>query len=125
MSSQQQQAPSNAGGSRKISFNVSDQYDIQDVIGEGAYGVVWYVVLNRIARSLPTDTTQLSAAQAIGSESGYQEDHSLRSFHVLSENFARDEVAALFQPREHHFHTRYSKAAQLRDLQRSLPHSGS
>lgn len=28
-------------GSRKISFNVSDQYDIQDVIGEGAYGVVW------------------------------------------------------------------------------------
>ena len=30
-------------GSRKISFNVSDQYDIQDVVGEGAYGVVWYV----------------------------------------------------------------------------------
>jgi mitogen-activated protein kinase 1/3 len=29
------------GGSRKISFNVSDQYEIQDVIGEGAYGVVW------------------------------------------------------------------------------------
>ena len=37
----QQHPPS--GGSRKISFNVSDQYDIQDVIGEGAYGVVWYV----------------------------------------------------------------------------------
>ena len=31
----------NQGGSRKISFNISDQYDIQDVIGEGAYGVVW------------------------------------------------------------------------------------
>jgi hypothetical protein len=29
--------------SRKISFNVSEQYDIQDVVGEGAYGVVWYV----------------------------------------------------------------------------------
>lgn len=28
--------------SRKISFNVSDQYEIQDVVGEGAYGVVWY-----------------------------------------------------------------------------------
>ena len=28
------------GGSRKISFNVSEQYDIQDVVGEGAYGVV-------------------------------------------------------------------------------------
>jgi len=33
------------GGSRKISFNVSEQYDIQDVVGEGAYGVVWYAVL--------------------------------------------------------------------------------
>ncbi|EFY99574.2 Mitogen-activated protein kinase [Metarhizium brunneum] len=32
--------PPNAGGSRKISFNVSEQYDIQDVVGEGAYGVV-------------------------------------------------------------------------------------
>jgi mitogen-activated protein kinase 1/3 len=36
-------APNNPGasGSRKISFNVSEQYDIQDVVGEGAYGVVW------------------------------------------------------------------------------------
>lgn len=33
----------NAGSSRKISFNVSEQYEIQDVVGEGAYGVVWYV----------------------------------------------------------------------------------
>ncbi|OHF04382.1 mitogen-activated protein kinase, partial [Colletotrichum orchidophilum] len=32
--------PPNASGSRKISFNVSEQYDIQDVVGEGAYGVV-------------------------------------------------------------------------------------
>jgi mitogen-activated protein kinase 1/3 len=31
----------NRGGARKISFNVSEQYDIQDVVGEGAYGVVW------------------------------------------------------------------------------------
>ncbi|RAL64726.1 hypothetical protein DID88_001757 [Monilinia fructigena] len=33
-------APNPASGSRKISFNVSEQYDIQDVVGEGAYGVV-------------------------------------------------------------------------------------
>lgn len=33
--------PNNAAASRKISFNVSEQYDIQDVVGEGAYGVVW------------------------------------------------------------------------------------
>jgi len=34
--------------SRKISFNVSDQYEIQDVVGEGAYGVVWYA--KKVAR---------------------------------------------------------------------------
>lgn len=33
--------PPNDAASRKISFNVSEQYDIQDVVGEGAYGVVW------------------------------------------------------------------------------------
>jgi hypothetical protein len=27
---------------RKVHFNVSDHYEIIDVIGEGAYGVVWY-----------------------------------------------------------------------------------
>ncbi len=37
-----------AGGSRKISFNVSDQYEIQDVVGEGAYGVVWFVFLSKV-----------------------------------------------------------------------------
>lgn len=40
--------------SRKISFNVSDQYEIQDVVGEGAYGVVWYaffLLSVRFARS--------------------------------------------------------------------------
>lgn len=39
------QAP-NPAGSRKISFNVSEQYDIQDVVGEGAYGVVWYAIFH-------------------------------------------------------------------------------
>lgn len=29
------------GEPRVISFNVSDQYQIQDVVGEGAYGIVW------------------------------------------------------------------------------------
>lgn len=27
-------------GSRKVVFNVGEQYEIQDVVGEGAYGVV-------------------------------------------------------------------------------------
>lgn len=34
-------AQGSGAASRKISFNVSEQYDIQDVVGEGAYGVVW------------------------------------------------------------------------------------
>jgi len=41
-------------GSRKISFNVSEQYDIQEVVGEGAYGVVWYSFLKENHK---TDTT--------------------------------------------------------------------
>lgn len=47
--------PAGSGSSRKISFNVSEQYDIQDVVGEGAYGVVWYVELRLIvARQILT-----------------------------------------------------------------------
>jgi mitogen-activated protein kinase 1/3 len=29
-------------GGRKVTFNVSEQYEIQEIVGEGAYGVVWY-----------------------------------------------------------------------------------
>jgi hypothetical protein len=51
MATQRQGQP---GASRKISFNVSEQYDIQDVVGEGAYGVVWYVSpeLERLAADI-------------------------------------------------------------------------
>ena len=31
----------NKEGSRKILFDVSEQYDIHGVVGEGSYGVVW------------------------------------------------------------------------------------
>lgn len=31
---------------RKVNFNVSEQYEIIDVIGEGAYGVVAYIHSN-------------------------------------------------------------------------------
>lgn len=33
---------SNKAQGRKVNFNVSADYEIIDVIGEGAYGVVWY-----------------------------------------------------------------------------------
>ena len=90
------------GGSRKISFNVSDQYDIQDVVGEGAYGVVWYVASSKpqvhVARRFTLTLHQLSIAQALGSESRYQENYPFRSFHVLPSNITRNEIASLLQP---------------------------
>jgi hypothetical protein len=52
-------APNPTSGSRKISFNVSEQYDIQDVVGEGAYGVVWYVD-GRFRRKNRTHLTSLA-----------------------------------------------------------------
>ena len=54
-----QRAPP-SGSSRKISFNVSEQYDIQDVVGEGAYGVVWYV--KKAASKSPRKLTWQSSA---------------------------------------------------------------
>ena len=33
---------------RKVNFNVSEQYEIIDIIGEGAYGVVAYILLLKI-----------------------------------------------------------------------------
>lgn len=85
--------PPNASGSRKISFNVSEQYDIQDVVGEGAYGVVWYVGIDpsphcRKPIGLTDILTQLRDTQAFGSKSGHQEDYALRPLHVLPENTA-------------------------------------
>ena len=71
MSRQQAPPPS---GSRKISFNVSDQYDIQDVVGEGAYGVVWWVLFGKIQKAdLGNDwlTLQLGAAQTFRAESSH------------------------------------------------------
>lgn len=74
----------NQGGSRKISFNVSDQYDIQDVIGEGAYGVVWSVsLLNPTAWIALTFVSQLCPPQAIWTEGRDQEDYAIRPFYVL------------------------------------------
>jgi hypothetical protein len=67
---------------------------------------------------------QLRAAQAVGPEGRHQEDHAFRPFHVLSANAPRDEAPEIFQPREHHLHSRHPEAAQLRDIYRGLPHSG-
>lgn len=55
--------PAGSGSSRKISFNVSEQYDIQDVVGEGAYGVVWYVALVALP-VVPFDRVSANAFQS-------------------------------------------------------------
>lgn len=53
-------APNPSTGSRKISFNVSEQYDIQDVVGEGAYGVVWWVDAHLLPRYLAIEIQAVS-----------------------------------------------------------------
>ena len=72
-----------SGGSRKISFNVSEQYDIQDVVGEGAYGVVWYGKEKIHIKSRNTNNIQFCISQAFRTEGGYQEDMPIRAQHVL------------------------------------------
>ena len=65
-----------ASGSRKISFNVSDQYEIQDVVGEGAYGVVWYVPQSHSSAVQSSNfMLQLCTTQAVRPEGGNQEDY--------------------------------------------------
>lgn len=93
------QNPQGSGASRKISFNVSDQYDIQDVIGEGAYGVVWYVLgeVYTNYKALGSNGEQRCSAQTIWPESGHQEDHPIRPFHVLSPYATGNEVTTIFQ----------------------------
>ena len=72
-----------SGGSRKISFNVSEQYDIQDVVGEGAYGVVWYGKEKINIKFRNTNNIQFCISQAFRPEGGYQEDMPIRAQHVL------------------------------------------
>ena len=60
-----------------------------------------------------TEVSQLRTTQAFRTESGYQEDYSIRPFDVLPANPARNEAATLLQPREHHFHSRYTEAPEL------------
>jgi hypothetical protein len=61
---------------------VSEQYDIQDVVGEGAYGVVWYVFFFSICRDIfkmtitDTSSLQFRHSQALQPKGRHQEDHS-------------------------------------------------
>lgn len=46
----------------------------------------------------PLTRAQLGAAQAICTKGGYQENHAIRSFYVLSTNITRDEATEILQP---------------------------
>jgi len=45
-------------GGRKVTFNVSEQYEIQEIVGEGAYGVVWYKALQRGTKRRKADIAE-------------------------------------------------------------------
>jgi mitogen-activated protein kinase 1/3 len=82
------QPPAPAGGSRKISFNVSDQYDIQDVIGEGAYGVVWEVIARCLRGNLLTSNSSAlhkPSGQRVAIKKITPFDHSMFCLRTLRE----------------------------------------
>ena len=76
----------NPTGLRTISFNVSEQYDIQDVVGEGAYGVVWYVyALFRAAYWLTSNVRPYIARRTPLRDTNFNfaSQHSPRQFSAL------------------------------------------
>lgn len=81
---------SHHGEPRRVSFNVSDQYQIKDVVGEGAYGIVWYVSSHCISVfpwiQILTRHHQLCRSQTYSIKSSHQKDHSFRSNNVLLKN---------------------------------------
>lgn len=75
---------------RLASFVVGSSYKVLDVIGEGAYGVVWYV---HTARSPPSQPPQLRLSSALHEPSGRKVaikritpfDHTMFSLRTLRE----------------------------------------
>lgn len=66
-----------------------------------------------IADTIGLFFSQLCFAQAVWTESCDQEDHSLRSLHVLLAYVTRNEIATILQSRKHHLHSRHPEAAKL------------
>jgi len=73
-------------GGRKVTFNVSEQYEIQEIVGEGAYGVVWYEKHYKVARNGKLTLPKLSTTQAITTKGCHQKDYTIRPLHVLPAN---------------------------------------
>jgi hypothetical protein len=83
-------------------------YEVLDLIGEGAYGVVWHVftLYFRIQEALAHHLlhSQFGSAHTHTTQSRYQTYHSVRPYDVLPQDSARNEVTPTFPSRKHHRH---------------------
>lgn len=78
---------------KKVIFRITSDYQVERLIGQGAFGVVWYV----LCRYIPVPVlmrSQLRRAPTLGEESGDQEDHTFRPQWRVSSSDARDQIVA-------------------------------
>ena len=89
---------------------------VLDVIGEGAYGIVWSVLSVKKISDLDRPSS------AVHQRKGRHKAHyPVRPLHVLS---AHTQATPSLSPRKHHLHPRHPPAAQLRAVQRRLSRAG-
>ena len=71
-------------------FAIGRHYQLLDVIGEGAYGIVWYSDCLLFPSVLNSPSIQLRSPSTIPAQGSYQTYYSIRSLYVLSAHSARD-----------------------------------
>ena len=114
---------------RKVNFNVSEQYEILDIIGEGAYGVVAYHLKNQDADNFRS-ALHRPTGQKVAIKKITPFDHSMFCLRTLREmkllRYFSHENVPLFKIRSNkdHFNPRHSKTKEFRYIHRSLSHPG-
>ena len=101
---------------RMSTFVVGSNYQVLDVIGEGAYGIVWQVSSPSpslsLTRSSPPSLHQLSPPHPLPAQGRHQTHHPLRPLHVLSPHPPRNQTSSPLPSRKHHLNTRHPQAPQ-------------
>jgi hypothetical protein len=56
---------------------IGRHYQLLDVIGEGAYGIVWYCLFLPYLHDSPSHAMQLRSSHTISAQSSYQTYHTI------------------------------------------------